>query len=153
MNTYVMAATTPVHFDFRPYGLSCFSHTHDLPTSLVGPNTLSSITDGGERFHNAIDPILAQHREECLRESRQQCMFCGSQVTKVLQHPSNSLFHSRETDGRDLSVQVLVLAFCGKSECERAGVDATTQVTMNALGDQVRADKGACQVCGKDGRD
>ncbi|KAK3625751.1 hypothetical protein LTR56_020255 [Elasticomyces elasticus] len=107
-----------------------------MPTSLLGPAVTQSPVTIAD-FYEAVNPVLAEHRDECLRASSPRCAFCGTQSSKALQQPSNSLFHSQESDGRDPSVQVLVLPVCDRAECETAGMEAMSNIAGKARSSQV----------------
>lgn len=133
------SSTVPVLFSFRHLDSTSndFHLPYPFPIRLVGPGAHLQPNYAND-FQDAVEPILARHRGDCLKASPKQCIDCGSPTTQAFQVPNSSLHHSLETDGKEPTVQVLVLPLCDKTSC-----------AQNATAGQKRADVGACEVCGK----
>lgn len=64
--------------------------------------------------------------------------------------PNSSLHHSPETDGKEPTVQVLVLPLCEKRVCaENAAENMHLFLQKVAVG-QSKAERGVCAVCEKE---
>lgn len=142
--------TTQVLFSFRHLDSTDndFHIPCPFPSSLVGPKAHLQ-PNYANAFQDAVEPILAKHKADCLRASPKQCIDCSSPTTQAFQVPNSSLHHSPETDGKEPTVQVLVVPLCDKKACAE---NATTNMRLflqKVTAVQKNADRGACQVCEK----
>ena len=142
--------TTSVLFSFHHLDSTAndFHIPYPLPSSIIGPQAHLQ-PNAANDFQEAVEPILAKHKLDCLRASPKQCIECNSPTTQAFQVPNSSLHHSKDTDGKEPTVQVLVLPLCDKPSCAEAAAAKMQVFQQRALAGQQRAERGVCEVCEK----